>query len=115
VGAFAVVPLGESRPIRIQGMAAAPRFVTLTDDRALIASRGSSGVLAEAFLARYPELSVDRHELPSTPLSTGVVPEAGQAFVAQEHPEGRVTFIDLGTGQPRTVTGFELASRVVDE
>jgi hypothetical protein len=113
-GAFAVIPLTESRPVRIQGAASAPRFVSVTDDRALVTTQGSTGTFAEAFLTRYPELSVDRHELPSMPLSTGIVAEAGQAFIAQEHPEGRVTFVDLDSGQPRTVTGFELSSRVVD-
>jgi hypothetical protein len=29
------------------------------------------------------------------------------------HPEGRITFFDLATGAARTLTGFELASRVV--
>ena len=47
------------------------------------------------------------------PGATGIVPGAGRAFVAQRHPEGRITFIDLATGQARTLSGFELAARVV--
>ena len=38
----------------------------------------------------------------------------GVGYVAQQHPEGRITFIDLETGAPETLTGFELADRVVD-
>ena len=38
---------------------------------------------------------------------------AGQAFIAQEHPEGRVTFIDTASGLVRTITGFELGASVV--
>ena len=39
---------------------------------------------------------------------------ARRAWIAQEHPEGRITFIDLDSGQARTITGFELGARVVD-
>jgi hypothetical protein len=42
------------------------------------------------------------------------VPDANKAFVAQRHPEGRITFIDLETGEPRTMTGFELIAKVND-
>ena len=29
------------------------------------------------------------------------------------HPEGRITFIDLETAQAHTITGFELAARIL--
>jgi hypothetical protein len=63
-----------------------------------------------------PELVVDRVSLPSRPLAgaTGLVPDAGMAYIAESYPEGRITFIDLDTGVPRTITGFEIASKVVD-
>jgi hypothetical protein len=32
--------------------------------------------------------------------------------VAQRHPEGRITFIDLDTGEQHTLTGFELSTEV---
>ncbi|MEO7036922.1 MAG: hypothetical protein ABI548_23435, partial [Polyangiaceae bacterium] len=53
--------------------------------------------------------------LSSDPLpgATGIVPEAKRGFVAQKHPEGRITFIDLDTGAAQTLTGFEIAARVV--
>jgi hypothetical protein len=41
------------------------------------------------------------------------MPDVGVGFVAQQHPEGRITFIDLVSGEPRTITGFELGSKVV--
>jgi len=44
--------------------------------------------------------------------ASGLVPEANQAFVAQQHPEGRITFIDLDTRELHTLTGFELATQV---
>ncbi len=37
----------------------------------------------------------------------------GQAFAAQRHPLGRITFVSLGTDAIRTVTGFDLNSDVV--
>ena len=39
---------------------------------------------------------------------------AGKGFVAQAHPDGRITFVDSKTGEVRTITGFELATQVVD-
>jgi hypothetical protein len=61
-----------------------------------------------------PQLMVDRFPLASPPIAAGVIPSANRAFVAQLHPEGRLTFFDLDTGVARTLTGFELSSRVVD-
>ena len=40
-------------------------------------------------------------------------PAPTQAFVAQRHPLGRVSFVDLVTDAVRTVTGFDLNSHVV--
>jgi hypothetical protein len=57
---------------------------------------------------------VQSHALGSPPSSVGVVPVAGQAFVAQRHPQGRMSFIQLTTGAIRTVTGFDLNSQIVD-
>jgi hypothetical protein len=42
------------------------------------------------------------------------VAAAGRGYVAQKHPEGRITFVTLESGEARTLTGFELGSRVVD-
>jgi hypothetical protein len=57
---------------------------------------------------------VDRYDLASPPVAVGVVDGANRAYVAQNHPDGRITFIDLTSGEARTLTGFELAARVVD-
>ncbi len=35
-------------------------------------------------------------------------------FRRRSHPQGQVTFIDLESGDAKTVTGFELSSQVVD-
>lgn len=117
VGAFSVVPVAQSLPPKIQGTDAPPFQVSIADTRVgvrgLVTTRQDSGALYAVYLARMPSLQVDRIELASAPIATGILPELGIGFVAQEHPEGRITFIDLETAEPQTLTGFELATRVV--
>ena len=121
-GAFAVVPVAKDLPAKIQGTLAAtvpadvtkaPAMVAIDDHRALVTV--SDGVsVSVAYLVSMPELTVDVFPLDSVPLpqSSGLVPEANQAFIAQQHPEGRITFIDLDSREQHTLTGFELATQV---
>ena len=113
-GAFSLVPVAAALPAKIVATSAPPTAVASTNTRAIIAERSDSKKIYGAYLARMPELMVERYTLASPPIAVGVVPGAKRAFVAQEHPEGRLTFIDLDSGVARTLTGFELASRVVD-
>ncbi len=114
-GAFALLAVSRELPARIQGTPTEPEFVSISGDagRALVTTASTGSERARTYFGRFPSLQLDDLELPSRPLSSGIVPAAGQAFVAQEHPEGRVTFIDLESGDDQTVTGFELSSRVV--
>ncbi len=50
----------------------------------------------------------------SPPETVGILPEAGMAFINQRHPLGRVSFIDVANDAMRTITGFDLNSRIVD-
>jgi len=52
--------------------------------------------------------------LGSPPSEVGILPGAGEAFTAQRHPLGRVTFVDLATDAVRTITGFDLNSNIVN-
>jgi len=115
-GAFALVPVDRELPPRIEGTDTPPEFVSLSSDpgRALVTTRSSLSTRASTYFARFPELQVDKVPLPSRPLSSGIVPGAERAFVAQEHPEGRVTFVALDSGAEQTVTGFELTGKVVE-
>lgn len=117
-GAFALVPTRSTLPARIQATEAPVLGVAIANapsDRAMVVVRGKgAGQEHAAYLARLPQLQIDRIRLSSPPLATGIAPSAGVAFVAQEHPEGRLTFVDLESGTARTVTGFELGARVVD-
>jgi DNA-binding beta-propeller fold protein YncE len=57
---------------------------------------------------------VQRHLLGTAPQAVGVLPAASAAFVAQRHAAGRVSFVSIPGGQLRTVTGFDLNSRIID-
>jgi hypothetical protein len=50
--------------------------------------------------------------LGSPPISLGAVPGTSKVFVGQDHPDGRITFIDWETAETESVTGFELNSRI---
>ena len=39
---------------------------------------------------------------------------SNRVFVGQDHPDGRISFIDWTTGAVQSVTGFELNSRIVE-
>lgn len=115
---FAVVPVTSALPVRVQTTdspvfavamsegPAARAVITVSDERTNFA----------AYIVRMPELVIDPVKLPSKPLpgATGLVPDAGVAYIAQAHPQGRITFINLETGVPRTITGFEISAKVSD-
>jgi len=113
-GAFALVPVAKQLPARIEGTDTVPRFVAVSDQSALLTTWGSQTVPARTLLGRLPGLSVDSITLSAEPLASGLILDENRGFVAEAHPQGQVTFIDLETGDGRTVTGFELSSQVVD-
>ncbi len=114
-GAFSVVPTDVLRAPKIVSLESDPHSVAVNPDgtRALVTVSG--GTQHGVYLARMPSLQVDYTALSSPALATGMVPNANKGFVAQEHSEGRVTFVDLTNGNARTLTGFELGAKVVDE
>jgi hypothetical protein len=109
-GAFAVIPISEQRPARIQGTDAPTQRVAISPDgkRAVVTVRDDQLKRYGAYLVSMPELNVDLIPLSSPPTDVGMVPAAERAFVAQAHPEGRVTLINLVDGSSETRTGFEL-------
>jgi len=115
---FAVVPVAAVLPARTQ-TTEAPVFAVAQSStplqRAVITVSDGATNFA-AYVVRMPELVVDRVVLPSQPLAgaTGLVPDAGMAYIAEASPQGRITFIDLETGVPRTITGFEISAKVID-
>jgi hypothetical protein len=114
-GAFSIVSAQPDRAPKIIGTDAPPVAVAFTPDgaNAVIATRDAMLTKFGMYLVHLDNLEENFVTLPSPPLSAGVVPKAQRAFVAQAHPEGRITFVELETGEARTLTGFELAAKVV--
>lgn len=116
-GAFAVVATQKAISPKVVGTDAPPVAVAQTPaptDRGLIAVRDDKLKKHGVYITRMPSLQVDFIPLASPPLSVGILAKAGKGYVAQQHPEGRITFIDLADGSARTLTGFELGAKVVD-
>ncbi len=55
---------------------------------------------------------VYNYPLTSFPNDIGYLADYNLVYVSQEHPEGRITFIDPVDKTSRTLTGFELNSRI---
>jgi hypothetical protein len=113
-GAFSLVPVKNTLPAKIVETQAAPTAVAFagSSDRVVVAERDAKKY--GCYVARLPEFSVERFALASPPVAVGIVGQAKRAYVSQEHPDGRITFIDLETGSARTLTGFELGARISD-
>jgi hypothetical protein len=116
-GAFAVIPAEKNLPPKIQSTDAPPIAVAMVStpvERALVTVSDPIRNVYGVYLVRMPELRVDFQPLASPPLATGVITDESIGFVAQAHAEGRISFVDLETGGIRTLTGFELAAKVVE-
>lgn len=113
-GAFSLVPVGSVLPAKIVETRSAPFAVAFasTNDHAIVAERGPGEY--GCYVASFPSLAAERLSLASPPLAVGILAQAKRAYVSQEHPDGRITFIDLDTNAARTLTGFELGARISD-
>lgn len=116
-GAFSVLNLSPTLPAKIVATQAPPVAVALhpAGEYAVVSESDPKTSVFGAYLIGMRNQRVDRYPLASPPTAVGMVQQAQRAFVAQEHPEGRITFIDLASGQARTLTGFELNSQVVGQ
>ena len=117
-GLFSIVPTGSPRAPRIVGTDALPAEITFSDaalGKALITVHDSVSSVRGVYVIGLANLEQNFVPLATEPLpgATGIVPLAKRGFVAQKHPEGRITFIDLDTGAAQTLSGFELAARIV--
>jgi hypothetical protein len=114
--AFSLVPLDQDLPAKIVDTAARPQSVAVTDDgaRVLVTVRDDVQKVYGVYMGLFPTLEVETLTLASPPIAVGVVAGAGRGYVAQKHPEGRITFVTLASGDARTLTGFELGAGVKD-
>jgi YVTN family beta-propeller protein len=51
---------------------------------------------------------IDSLRVPSVPQAIGPVPGTGRIYISQEHPRGRMTFLDVISRKRQTVTGYQL-------
>ncbi len=91
------------------------RFSTETP-RAYVLVDGGDGpsAVAQTHVIELDTGVVRVQNMSSPPETVGILPEAGMAFVNQRHALGRVSFINVENDAMRTVTGFDLNSRIVD-
>jgi len=117
-GAFSVVPTAQLLSPKIVGTDAPPNAVALEpapeSEHALVTVRDDATKKWGVYQIKLSTLQVDYSPLASPPLATGIVTAAHSGYVAQLHPEGRITFVDFQTGKVRTLTGFELGAKVVE-
>ncbi|MDX9720381.1 MAG: hypothetical protein RBU37_06525 [Myxococcota bacterium] len=59
-----------------------------------------------------PSLRATTFRVGSPPVQVGGLPDARRVYVAQEHPVGRLAFIEVDDLSIQTVTGFELNSKI---
>jgi hypothetical protein len=132
--AFSLVPISQSLPALIQPVNAPPSAVAVSPDSdyALVSTGLDTGTVASGtgasssfgvYLGLLPSLQVIPYQLASPPMAVGIAEVAGKGFVAQDYPDGRITFIDPKAASScdaaicnatRTITGFELSARVVN-
>jgi len=117
-GAFSVVPTAQLLSPKILGTDAPPNAVAIQpapkSEHALVTVRDDATKKYGVYRIKLSTLQVDYSPLASPPLATGIVAAANAGYVAQQHPEGRITFLEFSTGKMRTLTGFELGAKVVD-
>jgi hypothetical protein len=113
-GAFSIVSAQSDRAPKIVGTDAAPNALAFSPDglSAVITTRDLTKQLYGTYLVQLASLEQTFIPLSSPPLAAGMVPSANRAFIAQAHPEGRITFVNLDDGSQHTLTGFELAAKV---
>jgi len=117
-GAFSVVSTVAQLSPKIMGTDAAPNAVAIQpapkSEHALVSVRDDAKKVFGVYRVKLANLQVDYTKLASPPLATGVIAAANKGYVAQLHPEGRITFVDFASGEVRTLTGFELGAKVVE-
>lgn len=114
--AVSLAPIALDLPPKIVGLDAPPISIAVAPagDHVLVAAGSEQTGVYQLMLGALPSLKVQKLPLASLPIAAGVVAGAGRGYVAQKHPDGRITFVTLATGEARTITGFELATQVVD-
>jgi hypothetical protein len=116
-GLFSGVPTRERRSAKIVGTEALPSALAFDAEGrfALVTIGNEKSTVHGVYCVRLETMQEGFLQLASPPSTgaTGIVEQVGRGFVAQQHPEGRITFIELDTARAHTITGFELAARIL--
>ncbi|MBK8257291.1 MAG: hypothetical protein IPK82_32030 [Polyangiaceae bacterium] len=114
--AMSVLPVAADLPAKLQGLDGPVVSVAISPQghRAIVATGDEQLPQYRLYVAAMPSLEVTQINLASEPIAAGIVAQADRGYVAQKHPDGRITFVDFKSGEVRTLTGFELGSQVVD-
>lgn len=101
----------ESGYVKLVMLASEPTAFLVTPDseRAFVLIPDTTGENYHATDAvDLTSMQVHTHALGSPPEHLIEIPAAGRVAVSQDHPVGRITFVDTASGKTETVTGFEL-------
>jgi len=116
-GLFSGVPTLQQRSAKIVGTDAVPSALSFDKEGqyALVTVGNETSAVHGVYRVVLDTMQADFLALASPPATaaTGIVENVHRGFVAQTHPEGRITFIDLETARAHTITGFELAARIL--
>jgi hypothetical protein len=101
--------------VRLQVTEVNPEPMLLYEDgqHAFLALRDDEQGVRELEAVDLAAFQVRTIGLPSPPSALGAVPDTAQAYVAQDHKSGRITFVGVDTLDTQTVTGFELGAEVI--
>ena len=107
--AYSLVKLPDLQ-VKFQQTPVEPGQLLLTPDGAygFTLLRNDAQDIAQTAIMDLSTFIVDALELGSPPTALGYASETNSVFIAQDHPSGRMTFIDLDDMSVRTVTGYAL-------
>lgn len=107
--AISVVDL-EQGTAKLVLLPADPGAVALNRDESqvlFVVSDASLGVRSARWIA-FDSFAVQSVDFTRQPTDVGALPGSDWMFVTQSHPQGRISFLNLSTGEMREVTGFSL-------
>ncbi|MCR9163014.1 MAG: YncE family protein [Nannocystaceae bacterium] len=114
--AYTLLDLEKEFPVKkLQTVQATPEPILFTPDgaRSVVLLRDDAAAIKRVDQVDLQTFIVDGFELGSPPEGTGYVDATDKIFVSQDHPTGRITFIDA-LGSVETVTGYRLNDAVKD-
>ncbi len=112
---YSLVSLGGDGTVKQQLTPANPEPFLIRPDgeKIYLLQRDDAADVREVEVIDTNSFVVGTIRLGSPPVAVGYVPESNKIFVSQDHPSGRITFID-GSENTQTVTGFELNDWIVE-